>query len=157
MRKPSRAELTAIVVAAIFFGCLLVGNRIIWGQDGIARHQQLTREFSSLQPFPGSVRVEKTDLFNPWWSHKVVVGASYTASAQYLDIRGYYDQELTARGWRFVEERPYRVWGEDLGGRLRDYCKGPLEAELEYAGSQAGRTYSLALSWGLSHKCDSGS
>ena len=155
-RRPSRAELTAAVVVVFFFCCLLIGNRVLWGRGGEIYHQQLIREFQSIPSLPGAVIVERSDRFNPWWPHKAVVGANYTATAQYADIRVYYDQELISRGWRLAGEEPYTVWGKDSGGRLRDYCKGPLEAELEYAGSQPGRTYSLAMSWGLSHKCNSG-
>ena len=156
LRRPSRTELTAALVIVVFVGCLFIANRILWGRQGEAYHQQLIRDFRSIQPFPGAVVLGRADRFNPWWPHKAVVGADYTSTATYADIRAYYDQQLISRGWRIAGEEPYSVWGKDLGGRLRNYCKGPLGAEIEYAGSQSGRTYSFTMSWALSHKCASG-
>ncbi len=155
-RRLSHAELTAAVVVVVFFCCLLIANRVLWGRDGEAHHQQLIREFRSIQPLPTALAVETSNHFSPWWPHKALVGTNYNAAAQYSEIREYYDQELISKGWRLAGEEPYTVWGKDSGGRVRDYCKGPLEAELQYAGSQPGWKYSLSLSWGLSQKCESG-
>jgi len=130
-----------------------IGDALLNGARGEQYHQQLIQEFRAIQPLPGAAVVGMTDSYSPWHSaHQALVSASYTTAAQWPEIREYYDQELKSKGWQFSDDQPYRVWGEDLGGRLRDYCKGELNAELEYAGSQAGRSYSLGLSWGLGHK-----
>jgi len=142
--------------AVLIFLCFVVGDRVLNGSRAEVYHQRLTREFQSIQPLPGAVVITTSDRFSVWKPGQILIDVSYTTQAPYSEIRHYYDQELTSKGWRFVDDRPYTVWGKDMGGRLADYCKGPLSAELEYAGSQPGRTYSLSLSWGLGHKCDSG-
>jgi hypothetical protein len=87
---------------------------------------------------------------------QAIAGASYLTSATYARIRAHYDTTLVARGWRFQSETPVRAGGRDLGGKTAAYCKGGMEADLQYAGERAnyGWTYSLDVVWGnLAHTC----
>jgi len=132
-----------------------ISDRMLNGEQGQEYHQQLAREFSLIgQPkFVGVVST--TDVFSKWEPRRVLVGADYTSSSSYSAILEYYDQQMTALGWRFAGERPLRDWGRDFGGRVRDYCKGPLSASLQYAGERAnyGWTYAIDLSWSTNSSC----
>jgi hypothetical protein len=127
------------------------------GSHGEAYHQQLLEEFTRIQPPPVAVLVGNTDRYSRWRPHQALVEATYNTPAPYTEIRQSYDQQLRANGWRPLDEHKVTGWGKDLGGRAAEYCKGPLEASLQYAGSQAnyGWTFAFALSWGVgSPKCN---
>jgi hypothetical protein len=132
-----------------------LGDRVLNGSRGELFHQKLLREFVSLDPMPGAVLKSTEDSYSPYNSHKALVGADYATSAEYSEIVQYYDHELSVRGWNRASERHSLVWGKDLGGREAHYCKGPLAASLEYAGSDRSQawTYAIDLSWGL-HDCE---
>src|SRR5882762_1453226 len=141
-----------------FFAILIfafLGDRVLNGLRGEMYHQQLVREFRSVEPMPGAVVKSTKDNYSPYNSHKALVEAAYTTSAGYSRILQYYEQEFKMKGWRSVSERHSLVWGKDLGGREALYCKGPLAASLYYAGSDRYQTwtYAISFSWGL-HDCE---
>jgi hypothetical protein len=139
---------------AVFLAVALsipIVNRVKNGNTGKRYHQQLLGELSLIHPPSGVLVVRNTDHYSPWTPNKAVVGTSYKTAAPYPVIREFYDQQLRANGWLPVDTHSTTDWGKDLGGNVVVYCKGPLQASLQYAGSQAnyGWTFAFDLSWGL--------
>ncbi len=150
-----RPGIGLVMVIALFAG-FPIGDRILNASRGQAYHQELLREFQAVAPLPGAAVVQTNDRYSPWRPRQGVVETTYTTTAPYPTIRRHYADELTSKGWRLLDDRPIKAWGKDLGGRVMEYCKGPIKASLQYAGSQAeyGWTFAFGLSWGIgSPKC----
>ncbi len=68
----------------------------------------------------------------------------------YAEVRGYYEGELTKRGWSIYMEEPLTEWGKDYGGKAARYCKGPYRADLQWAGQGSSNEWDgFSMSWGL--------
>jgi hypothetical protein len=150
-RSGSWRSYVGLALFVALFASIPVADRLKNGSHGEAYHQQLLQEFRRIQPLPVVVAVGNTDSYSPWRPRQALVQATYKTNASYNEIRQFYDQQLRANGWRPLDERGLTGWGKDLGGRETEYCKGPLKASLQYAGSQAdyGWTFAFSLSWGL--------
>ena len=114
-----------------------IADRLKNGSRGESYHQQLLQEFRQIQPLPVVTVVGNTDSYSLWRPHQALVQTTYKTTAPYSEIRQFYDQQLRASGWRPLDEHSLTGGGKDLGGRETEYCKGPLKASLQYAGSQA--------------------
>ena len=111
-----------------------------------AKRQQLKAEYAQIAPFPGATPAHAVEEFNKTYSS--LVSQVFNTTASYVQLRQFYDAELARHGWVFASD-------SGLGGRLTYYCKGDLEADLQYEGSgpHGEWDYSLDLSWGLYTRC----
>lgn len=148
-RRQRRRRILRLLFAAVML-FLFLGDRIVNGKRGEGYHQRLSKEFSEIVPFPNASVVTALDNYSPWNSHKGLVGADYRTSAQFADIREFYNHELESHGWRMVEDVPLKRWGKEVvGGRQLTYCKETLEAQLTYGSpNRYGWTYALHLTFG---------
>jgi hypothetical protein len=113
-----------------------------------ARMQNVVRaEFDRVPPVPGAITVDAHASHKPGIA---LADATYRTTDDYRVIRAHYDAVLGANGWSFRTEEPLTNWGRDLGGKAARYCKGNLEADLDYAGERAnsGWTYAFSVTWG---------
>jgi hypothetical protein len=139
------------IACVLFLAAFVVFGMYDWtvNEPRARKTQQLlSAEFARVVPPP------RSRLLTQRASHKTshaFVGGTYSAPLTYLELARYYDEELARNGWRHFCDTPLADWGRDLGGRARDYRKGPLTAELFYGGARSdyGWTYTLDLSWGL--------
>jgi hypothetical protein len=72
----------------------------------------------------------------------------YSCSLPYLEIRHYYDEELSRAGWLFWREEVVRDWGTPVGTEVK-YRKGDYEASLFYTTDpkRFGMDVSISISW----------
>lgn len=155
LRSGWRSFIGLIAFIAICSAIPIV-DRILNSARGEEFHQQLVGAFRSTVPFPESVVVKTTDSFSSWRPRQALVEEKYATNATYAMVRKHYDDELIPRGWRLLDDRSVTGWGKDLGGRVTEYCRGPLKASLQYAGSEAdyGWSFAFSMSWGVgSRKC----
>jgi hypothetical protein len=113
------------------------------------REQQLEVEFNLIAPFPNST---VTHSLRSYKDRQALVDNSFSAFANYEEVRKHYDVELAKRGWFFVSEQRVTNWGRDLGGKGARYCKGDWSAYLQYFGGSdkdGERHYSFGLSTGI--------
>jgi hypothetical protein len=143
-------EIVAGVIAFAFIGAIVIFFFYLdaTSESAVRAQVDLEKEFHSID------RPPQTVPFDYFASHKMqhaLVTEKYKTTLSYLEIRDYYDDQLTKRGWKFVKEEPLYDWWRAHGGKILYYRKGNYIAELEFQGneSDAGYTYSVGLSWGL--------
>lgn len=81
-------------------------------------------------------------LFNPL----AQILSSGGKLSSYDEIKEYFDEELSKKGWRYVGEEKIKDWGRDFGGMERHYCKGNLFLNLQFPGKESGYGWIYALS-----------
>jgi hypothetical protein len=107
--------------------------------------QVLFQELTSL-PVPPSAELIVEEKFVNWG--RATASADFSTRSSWDDIRSFYRRELPKRGWKLAGTRIDRDWGRDYGAREEVYCRGGLEAELEWGGRNVkSRTYALTLVW----------
>ena len=113
---------------------------------------QLRNEFESIEPLPGATELGRHDASK---LGQALVGATYTTTAAYDDIRQHYDRVARQHGWDVGCEQPLRDWARDFGGRAREYRKGQFRASVQFAGERAqyGWNYAFDMTWGLRGDC----
>jgi len=79
-----------------------------------------------------------------------VLSKIYKCDAPYDDVKKYYIDQLSERGWQYVGEREIRDWGTDLGGSTFSFRNGEYRLSITYAGSNAnyGWDYAIETVWG---------
>ncbi len=88
-------------------------------------------------------------------SHKpgqAVLGSEYHVDLSYLEVRSFYDSELSRQGWRLVSDKPVTDSGGPVVGNIACYQKAEFWAVLQYFNSPEGipADYGLDLVWGSS-------
>jgi hypothetical protein len=150
-RKPTLRAILAALSVAVVAAIIIGSDFIINGSKAKQERDELEKEMSLIATMPQAIPQSHHSSAKP---RQALVGQSYTTRLGYIDIRAYYDRELSRLGWTLNDEGPIRDWGRDFGGKRVEYCKGEYTASLQYAGENAdyGWTYALELSWGL-HNC----
>jgi hypothetical protein len=139
------------LASAVVILVLTFRDHFLHGKRGEQVHQDALQEFALIKPVQDASRLSSHDNFSSWEPRKVLVGATYSTSLPYSEIRAHYNTEMKSHNWTVVEERHLTDWGRDLGGREVRYCKGELSSSLEYAGTKAqyGWTYAVDVSWAI--------
>jgi hypothetical protein len=141
-----------VIMIAIFpfvlFGLFIVYQFVIEAPKAEKAQAQLEIEFKTIAPLPSATLVKYSA------SHKTshaLVSADYSTDTNPDDIFKHYDEQLKQHGWKFQSSKGVKDWGNDLGGKSADYCKGDYGAELFYAGQKAhyGWTYGFSVDWKL--------
>jgi hypothetical protein len=114
------------------------------------------REIAALPAPPGAVLVEQA-------ARPTETGAfverRYRLARGYRRLRAYWDGEFVAQDWTLRAEDMARDWFGNLGGWSRaTYCRGDLEARLDYDEIAAGDvedagSHTVTVSWGPYSKC----
>lgn len=101
---------------------------------------------SIIEPPLGANSVEERDSGG---SDKALVGMVYRWAGAPAELRAHYDKRLKKQGWEERGEQRRTNWGNDTGGWIRRYRKGPYRATLTYAGDKLGEpwTFSFTLTW----------
>jgi hypothetical protein len=152
--KPNDKTVLIVTVGLLFGSAIGIAVWLVLSALSAASMRSYTRgellaELNQIDPPAGAVAIRNSEIVK---GSLVLVGKHYTFNGTYEDIRKYYDSELGSRGWRFVEERNLKNWGQDYGERDAYYCKQGMSAALFYNGSlasQRGYLYQVNLSWGL--------
>ncbi len=86
---------------------------------------------------------------------KALISRAFDVNIPLNEVQQFFDKEMAGLGWTYISERPIRDWGRDFGGTLRQYCKEPYIADLQYAGRNAGYgwDYSFSISWEPRQHC----
>jgi hypothetical protein len=114
---------------------------------------QIEQRFNEVTPLPNAISTQRNKMFKP--AHGVIE-EYYKTNESFPNIRAYYDNELSRRGWHFEKENNLTSWWRQRGEKIVFYCQGSTSAELYYSGQEGerlGYTYSFGLSWGL-YDCD---
>jgi hypothetical protein len=140
-------------VVIILFICGLIGIGVLFYEVRAKQTQhELEQEFQSIAPMPGASPIRPTFNSNNRSTHGLV-GSGYKTELSYPEIRGYYDNELAKRGWKFEREENVIYRDEYSGGKIAYYRKGRFTAALQYAGEREraewGYNYGLDLTWGM--------
>ena len=89
---------------------------------------QVQNEFNSIAPPPWATKVEDVKIIK---GDDGLVGAHYSTSRSFSEIRDYYDKTLVANGFNLLEKKSVKsLSGVDYGESSVNYCKGHLKAEL---------------------------
>jgi hypothetical protein len=108
----------------------------------------LENEFKTIVVFPAAKQVDYGA------SHKyktALVGAKYMTTANYSQIKQYYDGELKKHGWVYKEEKNRTtITGQtDPEYKFIYYYKKPYQLSINYWVQRPYLYYSIGLSWGL--------
>lgn len=95
-------------------------------------HVEIQREFESISPLPHAQSVQANDIVR---SSGGLVGAYYTSSMPFADVRRHYEKQLQDKGYKFREFKSLKSWDKDYGEQALHYCKGHIIAELYNPGS----------------------
>ncbi|HVF22003.1 MAG TPA: hypothetical protein VM941_02960, partial [Pyrinomonadaceae bacterium] len=119
---PRTKNTRRLMIGAGLLGFALFIGLVVWtfGPRGSeAVHRQVKQEFSSFVPPPDAVSVQDNDIFN--WGG-VLVGAYYTTSLTFGDVRKHYEKQLTQNGYQFREFKQLESWGKNYGEENAVYC-----------------------------------
>jgi hypothetical protein len=113
----------------------------------------LKREFQLLQ-VPQGARVVVVD--DKPKIGRVFLNSTYESQLSYDNLKQFYTSNLQRNGWHILRETPITDLGRNLGGREITFCKGPYEADLQFAGDKAtfAWNYALSMSWNLHKYCE---
>jgi hypothetical protein len=128
-RKPRRKIFLIGIVGLVG---LLVALWILRYDYHAPTHREIQREFESIAPLPDAHSVQPNDIVR---SSGGLVGAYYTSSMPFADVRGHYEKQLQGRGYKFLEFKPLTSWDKDYGEQVLHYCKGQIMAELYNPGT----------------------
>lgn len=94
--------------------------------------------------------------FSPVGSNSIITTDSimisnyYVSKSSYEDVREFYLDRLSQKGWSLAEEKPLSVWGKDYGARQLVFLKGDFMIAIQYEGKRAasvGRNFALSYAW----------
>lgn len=151
MPKPSARSL--VVLTVIFIVVALT----IWRPDWIARpadeQQAIVESELAKVAFPPNAVLHETQRGAR--REKAFISRAFDLTVPPNDVQQFFDKQLAVLGWTFTSERPISDWWRDFGGTLREYCKEPYVASLQYAGRNAGYKwdYAFSISWESRQHC----
>jgi len=116
-----------------------------------ALQNDIEYEFEQIMHPPHAMEIDHYSPKPHALSRSEFIMSTYSAESNYDQIRAYYRTEFKKHGWTGIRGTNFLQSGEYLGGRLLEYKKGELVAQLRYAGEEAnyGWDYSISISWGL--------
>jgi hypothetical protein len=134
-------------------GAILAVAAVLWyvyGADNVERAEVRQRaaeiELKRISfPTDGG-----TVSFGSYHRPENVLSSASSAGGRFSlqELKTYFDAELGKNGWVFISEKSLEDWGNNVGGLVRRYCKGPLSAAWQYAGPKnVGWTYALSVTW----------
>lgn len=108
----------------------------------------MRQELDAINQFPKSTLIQESQ------DHKTdhaLVGKYFLSTADFSEIKSYYDTELANKGWTYDYQEPIIFKGIDYGGKSVYYKKREYVFTLEYEGRQPGAScnYAIYTSWGL--------
>lgn len=72
----------------------------------------------------------------------------YSSPANYDEVKRFYTETLTAKGWSYPEERPVPKWLIDDGSKVLVFRKGEYRISVEYDAATGTRwRYSVSFVW----------
>lgn len=115
---------------------------------GSEKKEVLLTEYQLLQPLPGAI-LKKMTAGNK--DNQALVSATYSSNKNYNEIRTFYMNEASKRGWTFVNEKNVWTMGGEIGGRIIYFTKGDNALTIQYAGenSNYGWDFGVDISWRL--------
>lgn len=133
MRKLNKTVTAAFAILGLAVGLVAtIGLVRLMPGDSQKVHAQVRQEFESFAPPAASVLVQNNDIGNIKGG---LVGAYYTTSLTFNEVRQHYEKQLIERGYTFREFKPLKSWGKDYGEQVVHYCKGDTIAGLYTPGS----------------------
>lgn len=134
-------------------GALLLGLSwpLLRPSDAAVHRAVLQRQFKVLKP-PAEAKLLYIDG-KPKMG-RVFIGAYYTSSMSFEQLRNHYLPQLQRNGWTLLENS---AADQDTRETPVTLCKGEYQANLEDAGERLniGWTYALSMSWGSQKQCGS--
>ena len=107
--------------------------------------KEVEQLFTTIPIYPGSQEI------NASWSSKDRIAGlikTYKTDAGFNELKQYYMETLSQRGWRFDQEREIKDWWRDLGGRELRFRAGEYYVHIQYAGDKADYEWNYAVSVG---------
>jgi len=74
------------------------------------------------------------------------VSRSYRCERPLDEVQSELTRQLEAKGWTLKSNRSVREWGEDFGGRILVFTRGPYSIQLQYAGAATDYSWDYCLS-----------
>ena len=128
-RRPRR---NVVLIGIVGLVGIVVAFLILRYDYASPTHFQIQREFESIAPLPDAHSVQANDIVR---SSGGLVGAYYTSSMPFADVRRHYEKQLQDRGYKFLKFQPLKSWDKDYGEQALHYCKGQIMAELYNPGT----------------------
>ena len=116
-----------------------------------ALQNDIEYEFEQIMHLPHAVEIDHYSPKPHAMSRSVFIMSRYSTESNYDQIRAHYRTEFKKHGWSGVRGTGFPQSGEYHGGKLLEYKKGELVAQLRYAGEEANYVwdYTISISWGL--------
>jgi hypothetical protein len=110
------------------------------------KFKEIEQLWGDMPIYPGMV---ETNSSSNSAGRKAHLSKNYTSPAAYEDVKRFYIEKLTQKGWQFVQEKQLSDWGRDVGGRDLEFRNGEYELGVSYAGEKAdyGWNYSVGIYW----------
>ena len=74
----------------------------------------------------------------------------YNSTAQFDDVREFYDSALLVKGWKEVSLQPTSRWLQNTGGKELTFTKGDLKIVVDYSGRRdQSSAYAVTFLWSV--------
>jgi len=109
-----------------------------------AKLEELRQMAADTPRFPDFEQIDYSDITKP---ETTVVAYFYRSSASYEEVRIFYLQTLTSRGWQLIQEEPLLNWLQGAGQRV-SFQKGDYIIDLEHDTTrESGWDFALDYAW----------
>lgn len=106
--------------------------------------------WSELPIYPGMVEIQGGSTMSGF--DKAYISKHFISPARYQEVKQFYENDLTKRGWQLTKERELRTFGGAPSGVMEiELRKGEYELAIEYAPDSMdyGWNYGISVGWFL--------
>ena len=147
LRGPKSVRRLAAVSLAVLLACCLSCSAGRFRTRNNPRLKEVKQIVLEVPNYSNFNQVGNNEIVT---ADSVMITNYYVSKASYEDVREFYLDRLSQKGWTLAEEKPLLVWGTDYGVKKLVFLKGEFMIAIQYEGTRAtsvGRNFALSYAW----------